>query len=60
MERIKKFIKDESGIALTEYIVLGAMIVGATVVAVAAAGGAIGTFFDNMKTWIDAHNTFGG
>jgi pilus assembly protein Flp/PilA len=59
MERIKKFLKDESGIAMTEYLVLGALIVAGTVVAVGTVGTNLSTFFDNMGTWIAAHSTFG-
>ena len=52
MESIKRFLKDDSAIAATEYVVLAALITGGIVVAVAAVGGNLSKFFQNMADWI--------
>ena len=56
METIKRFLKDESGISATEYVVLAALITGGILAAVTSVGTALGAFFDTMATWIGARN----
>jgi len=48
MEKIMKFIKDEDGLELTEYAVMGALIVIALLAAVQMLTGAIGTAFTRI------------
>ena len=52
MESIKRLLKDDSGIAATEYVVLAALITGALVLAVTGVGTALSGFFGKMSTWI--------
>lgn len=52
MESIKRFLKDDSGISATEYVVLAALITAGIVGAVTGVGDALGVFFGKMSTWI--------
>jgi Flp pilus assembly pilin Flp len=52
MESIKRFLKDDSGISATEYVVLAALLVGGITVAVTGVGTALSGFFDSMATWV--------
>jgi len=52
MERIKKFLREESGAPATEYVLLAALIAGAITVGVGAMGGALNTYFNGVATWI--------
>jgi pilus assembly protein Flp/PilA len=52
MNKIWKFIKDEDGLELTEYAVIGAIIVLATVVSIGLLGGKINDAFDALQSKI--------
>jgi Flp pilus assembly pilin Flp len=48
MERIKQFMRDESGVVSTEYVVLGAVVIGALVAVAGLLTGAFNAFFTNL------------
>jgi Flp pilus assembly pilin Flp len=52
MERIKQFMRDESGVVAVEYIVLVAIVGSALVIAVGVMTGAFNTFFTSVSTWL--------
>jgi len=56
METIKRFLKDDSGIAATEYVVLAALITAGIVGAVSGVGDSLTGFFGKMSAWIDGRN----
>ena len=56
MESIKRFLKDDSAIAATEYVVLAALIVGGITIALTGVGTSLSNFFDSMSTWIAGKN----
>jgi pilus assembly protein Flp/PilA len=55
MKKIWNFIKDEDGLELTEYAVIGAMIVLAIIVAITALSTQIGNAFQALADLIAAN-----
>ena len=51
LEGIRAFATEEDGIALTEYLVLLAMVVGGVVAAVGLAGGNLASAWEGWQTW---------
>lgn len=49
-----RFVKDEEGIALTEYLILLGLLTGAVIAAVLLFGGQLG---ENWGSWADWMNT---
>ncbi|MFD1196045.1 Flp family type IVb pilin [Seohaeicola saemankumensis] len=50
--KIKKFRKEEDGLALTEYLVVLGLLVGGVIVAVGLFGDALSDTWDNWTTWV--------
>jgi pilus assembly protein Flp/PilA len=59
MNKIWKFIKDEDGLELTEYAVIGALIVIAVVVAITALSTQITAAFNRLSQEIQDANAGG-
>jgi pilus assembly protein Flp/PilA len=45
------FLKDENGLALTEYLILLGLLVGTVIISVLAIGGHLETAWDNWANW---------
>jgi pilus assembly protein Flp/PilA len=56
MESIKRFFKEDSAIAATEYVVLAALITGGIVLAVTGVGNNLANFFNGMGNWIGSRS----
>lgn len=52
---LKKFVKDEQGLELSEYAVMAALIVAALVLAITTLSGAIRDKFNDVSTTINAN-----
>ena len=50
MQKIMNFIKDEDGLALIEYCILGGLIVVATIATIVLIGGKVDTLFTRLDT----------
>jgi len=48
---LKRFSKEEDGIALTEYLILLGLLVGGVIIAVLAFGDALALVWDSWTTW---------
>ncbi len=57
MEWLKNFVRDESGIVTTEYIVLGAVVIGALVLIAGSLTGAFNAFFTNLANLVNGAAT---
>jgi pilus assembly protein Flp/PilA len=57
MEKIWKFIKDEDGLELVEYAVMGALIVLGVVITIGLLGNQINTRFNQLLTAIGGGGT---
>jgi pilus assembly protein Flp/PilA len=53
MNKIMRFIKDEDGLELTEYAIIGALIAVATATAIGLLGDTIEAKFTEMESTID-------
>ncbi|MFC3205004.1 Flp family type IVb pilin [Aquamicrobium soli] len=51
LESIRAFAAEEDGVALTEYLILLALLVGGVVTAVGLAGGNLATAWAGWETW---------
>ena len=50
MEQIKRFMKEEEGLELTEYAIMGALIIVVGGAAIVTIGGQINTVFEAIRT----------
>ena len=57
MKKIWDFIKDEDGLELSEYAVMGALVILGLAVIITALGTAIGDVFTDMTTEIEKRPT---
>ena len=54
MEKIKRFFKDEDGLELSEYAIMGALIILGLTGLIVGLGGAIGGVFTDVTTEVNA------
>lgn len=51
LESIRAFAVEEDGVALTEYLILLALLVGGVIIAVTTAGGSLAAAWASWGTW---------
>ncbi|MDC7743740.1 Flp family type IVb pilin [Rhizobium binxianense] len=52
---VRAFAREEDGVALTEYLILLALLVGGVIVAVTAAGANLSAAWNTWATWFTAN-----
>lgn len=54
LTKVRAFAREEEGVALTEYLILLALLVGGAVASVTLIGQDLGTAWSSWKTWFAA------
>jgi Flp pilus assembly pilin Flp len=56
---VVRFVREDAGQDLIEYVLLGALVSSVVIVGATALGTQLNTWYSNAASWVGSHNTFG-